>query len=202
MKAMKKLNFKALLSVLSVLIILVTASNAVYGSGNIYVFPVEGSQEAVIHFAVPENSDASISIVDINGEGIYYATVPSGQVYSKLFDFTNLDEGFYSLFITSGNIIEKNEFEVNHSGIYLVKTDKEYKPSFSRDGKFMLVNFLNEGANEVSIAIRDNLGTLYTENNPGSYPFEKAYDISSLPAGNYSVVLTAGNNEYYYYFEL
>jgi hypothetical protein len=199
---MKKLNFKTLLGTLSVLMILFVAGNVAYGSGNTYVFPVKGSQEAIIHFAVPENSDASISIVDINGNGIYYATVPSGKVYSKLFDFTNLDEGLYSLYITLGNIIDKNEFEVNHSGISLVKTNKEYKPSFSRDGKFMLVNFLNEGANKVSISMRDNLSTFYTEKDPGSFPFEKAYDISNLPAGDYSVVLTAGGNDYYYYFEL
>jgi hypothetical protein len=201
-KTMKRSNIKALLSALSILILFFITSTIVYGSGNVLIYPIEGSKKAIVNISVPQRADVILSIQSIDGTGLYYETISDRPIYSRVYDFTDLDNGLYRLVATTGPLVVRDEFEVKDSKIEVRGGEVEYMPVFMLNGRLLLVNFLNKGAHEVEVTLEDNTDIIFKEKNSNNITFEKVYDISSLPKGYYIVRLAAGDKSYNYYFEV
>ncbi len=108
-------------------------------------------------------------------------------MYSRLFNFTNLENGVYKLVTTTGHKVVTNEIQVNESEIKLNKTEVEFQPVYRLEDKLLKIDFLNTDAHEVRLTISENKIANYTGIN--------AYDVIPLEG---TLMLTAKDGIYQY----
>lgn len=171
-----------------------------FASGNLSLNLVPKSEKKALMEISNENGHKlEINISNSLGETVYYHETNEGLLsYNRLYDFSQLENGVYSVEVKiDGASIEQmltiveNEIEVGNSF-------KRVEPVFNLKGNILNLSYLNHSIEEMSMNIYQKSNLIWETKLDSEFVLHKGFDLSKLNRGEYSVVFLAGNEVYEY----
>jgi hypothetical protein len=178
----------------------VAFANTLFAMGNLNVniLPIN-SEKAVVSVSALTNCNFSIKIVNEKNQIVYYNenSIP-GEYYRKVFNFSDLEDGEFTLSVASGNLKTERSFQKTRRSIQVGTEKTTLDPFFSYKNdilKFTYMNFMNEN---ITLSFYENNQKLYSKAIGKTFNVVEALDLSKVEKGNYLAVLRAGSKEYLY----
>lgn len=182
----------------------VAFSNALFAVGNLKVniHPLN-SEKAVVDISSLSNCNFSLTVANEDNNIVYYKedSDPSAN-YSKVFDFSNLEDGKYKLVVVADKMVAERTFLKHLGNIEVGEETTTLEPFFSyKDGllKCTYLNFMNDNLH-VSL-YNTNDERIYTKKIGRNFNILEGFDLSKLEPGNYRAVLSAGNKAFAFNIE-
>jgi hypothetical protein len=170
------------------------------GNLNIGVRSME-SKKALVEFSNPVKTSFEISIVDEAGDEIYFKETKEKQnELTKKFDFSNLEDGKYTMKVKTDSGSKENEIMVAGSTVEFGKEITKTHPFFSYKNDQLKLSFLNHQNEELSLHLYNGDELIWSSALENSSVIHKGYDLSELLSGNYQLVLASGNDVYEFDF--
>lgn len=176
------------------------------GKGKIAVAPYLKTTYAVISAEPAVDALYSISIFDPWGQVVYSSNkVDNGVIFSKLFDFSKLEDGQYTVRLKSkGNSVIEEHFVIK-SGVLLNEEDSSDVSATDvkiwKDSEFVFISHLNRNLNDMVVRLVDERGSvIYDKSLPAELAYSGKFNVSTLPKGNYSLNFHSGNTSFNYEF--
>ena len=140
-----------------------------------------------------------LSIVAQNGEVVYYKqSTKLLNSYQKVFDFTQLQNGDYTLTLKVNDTSLSKDFQVASTGIYVGDSKLRFDPYFDYSNDVLKLSYLNFDGENFTLNIYDENGLIYSSKLGKDFNLTNGYDLSKLSNGNYDVVLSSMKKEYTY----
>ena len=152
-----------------------------------------------------QNDNAALfelSIVAENGDLVYYkqSTKPLNS-YQKIFDFTQLENGNYTLKLKVNDTSLSKDFQVASKGIYVGESKLRFDPYFAFQDNVLKLSYLNFDGEKFSLNIYDKDGLIYKSELGKEFNMTNGYDLSALTEGKYDVILSSLNKEFTFSLE-
>ena len=188
------------ISKLTMLFAFVAFANTLMASGNLKVNIVPlTSEKAVVAISNNTVSNFQISIENSNDEIIYYKeTAADSKDFRKVFDFSNLPSGDYTLSATIDGATTERAFKVEKNRIAVGKEKTALEPYFTFNEGVLAVSYLNFSEENLLLNFYDNNGLVYSKELGDQFAVTKGFDLSKLASGNYTVVLSTDSRSYNY----
>lgn len=195
-------NFKKVM----LLLVTILASGSVMATGLLNVSVIPGKNEkALVSVSDNEGDRCMVEVADANGEMIYWHHIKHpGDSYHKIYNFSKLDDGNYTLSVKLGNETIENAMTVKDGNVQLSDQKEMVTPYFILKGNELDFTFLNFEKQDVKFLLyNDGSNQLVYENNlANDFTIKKEVDLSKLKSGNYNAVIEAGDQLYNYEFHL
>lgn len=141
------------------------------------------------------NEGSKISVYDESGNTIYTGVVKYNGSLTRLYDFTQLDNGKYTIEINKDYEIEVTSILVNNREVTFVEDSKEkiFKPVFRNEDSRIIISKLGIDTNEMKVNLyyEDNL--IYTDNVVGNKVLNRVYRLDESLPGEYTAVVKAND---------
>ena len=183
---------------------LTVIANVAMAAGNLRVdiLPLT-SERAVVAISNNAESSFEISIENAGGEVVYYkATEGAVTDYRKVYDFSKLGTGDYTLTVSIDGAKSTREFSIAGNGINVGTMKSIVDPYFSFDKNILRVAYLNYPGEKMNLMIYDGSNLVYNKALENTFSVNEGLNLSKLNAGNYDVVLAAGNEVFDYSVEV
>ncbi|MGQ1946152.1 hypothetical protein ACT3CD_03485 [Geofilum sp. OHC36d9] len=176
--------------------------------GDISVLPYLKTGYTLIS-AKPAASDVySVSITGAYGDVIYNSGRISGsEVYSKVFDFSQLYDGAYTVRVKSKSAgAFETSFEVKNGALNTGASENtdvaaEDVKIWSKDD-MVFISHLNRYGNDMRVKMEDKSGVvLYNAEIPAELTYSAKFNVATLPKGDYVVSFVSGEDVFNYEFE-
>ncbi len=174
------------------------------GTGNLRVDirPIE-EERAVVAISNSTESKYEISIMNRFGEEVFYKeTEGTVNDYRKIYDFSKLTSGDYTMTVTMDGAVSEREFSIKNKSIDVGKMTTNIDPYFSSNESTLRIAYLNYADQPMDISIYDDGAIVYEKVLENTFGVNEALGLSKLEAGNYRVVLAIGKKAYGYNFEV
>lgn len=143
-----------------------------------------------------------LSITADNGELVYYKqSAKPLNTYQKVFDFSQLANGKYTLALKVNDTRLSKDFEVASKGIVVGESKMHFDPYFSYADNVLKLSYLNFDNETLTLNIYDDNGLVYKSKIGKDFNIVSGYDLSALGEGTYNVVLSSMKNEFSYRLE-
>ncbi|MCK3683539.1 hypothetical protein [Maribellus sp. YY47] len=154
---------------------------------------------AVVSILNNKEAMFELSIKAENGELVYYKqSAKPLNSYQKVFDFTELTDGKYTMNLKVNDTRLSKEFEVASNGISVGESKLRFDPYFAYADDVLKLSYLNFDQEHMSLNIYNENGLVYQSKLGKEFNMVNGYDLSALEKGKYEVVLSSSNNEYTY----
>lgn len=132
-------------------------------------------------------SDAvNVIIKDIDGATLLSENLNTNKT-GRVYNLKNLPAGTYSIEMSDDLRITTQAFTLNKDAVVIDKAvETFYKPVFVSSDNTVDLNLMNLG-NNVSIKITDRQNNTYLDQKEQETSINKRFDVSSLPAGTYTM---------------
>lgn len=132
-----------------------------------------------------------ISVSDANGEVIYSGKINYNGNLTTLFDFTQLNDGKYTVEINKDFEIEISTIKVNNHVVTYVNSDKKkiHKPVFRSENGKILISKLAVDSTEMSVDLFYNNELIHSENVNGQGVINRIYKLDKTLHGEYTAVV-------------
>ena len=183
-------------------IALVLVSGALMATGNLKVniIPAENNK-AMVNISNAAQSQFEIELKNEFGEMIYYnqTNSPVGS-YTKMYDFTMLENGNYTFEVKINNEKQVTDLLIANGKVVVKKSRKEIEPFFNMNENRLEISYLNFTQEAMNLHVYDKSTNelLYKKKLEPSFAVNYGLDFSKLNKGKYDAVL-AGNNNFYEY---
>lgn len=149
-------------------------------------------------------SDAisELIIEDVTGNIVYFKEGRiEKQLYSKVFDFKNLDDGEYK--IIAKNKFGKSElvFSVLNNKIKADSKELVVEPFIEVKDNVLKLSFLNHNKSDIRFSIANNEGIVFNKKLGSEFNITSGFNINKLAEGNYTANISDGVNNFSYSFE-
>lgn len=187
-------------------LVLGSASAFAAGKGKIAVAPYLKTSYAVISAEPAVDALYSIAIFDPWGQVVYSSNkVENGMIFSKLFDFSKLEDGEYTVRLKSkGNNTIEEHFVVKNGALLNEKASVEVSAAdvkIWKDSEFVFISHLNRNLNDLIVRMVDERGTVvYDKSLPAELTYSGKFNVSTLPKGKYLLSFHSGNKSFNYEF--
>lgn len=145
------------------------------------------------------HTDWNSSFVDItitNDEGINIYSNHQQLDRSKKYSLENLEAGDYVVSISNEIKTVRNNLTITEKGMFIdFQADTTYKPVFNFHNDNIDMNYLSAGVN-TRIYIKKNDVILYKVDIEDSLTINKRFDVSNLPSGDFSIVVSNKNGTF------
>jgi hypothetical protein len=193
-------TIKALTMTFAILVI----ANVAMATGNLRVdiLPLT-AERAVVAISNSAESNFEISIENSAGEIVYYKET-EGKVadYRKVYDFSRLEDGQYTLTVNVDGATSKREFSIDSRNIAVGKLQNLVKPYFAFDNDVLRVAYLNYPGETMDLLIYEGDNLIYNKALENTFSVNEGLNLSKLKTGNYQVVLATGDQVYDYTVEI
>ena len=192
------------ISKLTMLFAFVAIANTLMASGNLKVniLPLT-SEKAVVAISNTTASNFQISIANDKGETIYYKeTGADSKDYRKVFDFSNLEDGDYTLTASVDGLTTERSFKVNKENIAVGKEKSEMEPYFAYKEGVLVLSYLNFSEDNLSLNFYDKNDLVYNKELGDKFNVNEGFDMTKLANGAYTVVLSTNDKSYTYNVEV
>jgi hypothetical protein len=187
-----------------VILTLVLFSNVLLAVGNLKlnVLPIS-DQKALVSILSLENSVLNISLTDENGNIVYYheSDVVVDE-FSKIFNFSKLDNGNYKLKVVCGDFTTERLIQKSADRVSVGDEMTTIQPYFGIKGNVLKCSYLNFDKEYVVFHLFKNNTELYTKPIGKHFDVQQALNLSKLNKGDYEAVLTAGDRQFTYRLEI
>ncbi|MGQ7868923.1 hypothetical protein [Sunxiuqinia sp. sy24] len=184
----------------SIMLALTVIANIALATGTLRVniLPINADRALV---AISNNAETKfqISIKDAAGGVVYFKETEGTQAdYRKVYDFSKLETGDYTLSVDVDNVKGVRDFSIDNGSIIVGKEKTLAAPYFSFNNDVLRVAFLNHTGDKTSLYIYSGEELVYSKALENSFSVNEGLNLSKLTTGNYQVVLASGNEIYDY----
>lgn len=149
-----------------------------------------------VYFDSNQSKTLKISIIDQAGYVLHNEEVETLSRRSRKYNLENLPFGNYTLKIESDQSITYEAFELDREKSTIVGQRTLYKPSLEFSDNKWKLNLLALGK-KVDIKILDSeFESVYKETVTNKPNVSKAFDLSELPTGVYTLSVKVGNHTF------
>jgi hypothetical protein len=188
-----------------VIMLAVLSAGTVMATGNLRMNISSGEKdEAVVEISNLKTSVFQIDVKDENGEVIFYkkTKVPSTN-YKRVYDFSRLDDGTYSMTVKIDRELTEKRFDIRNGQVNVLAEKKVVEPFFVHDNQQFKMSYLNFSGDDVKLFVYDNnRNEIYKKDFSSDFTIHHGLDLSKLPRGNYEFVLSSGNEIFDYKIRL
>ncbi len=179
----------------------VFAMTSYFVSANAY-FNVKsaGDKTFVLSFQKPLSMDAQFRIEDQDGQILFIEALEKGTHAAKKYNMSNLPEGEYFLYLEDEMSLKLQPVVLKPAGLVVepAKRTEVFKPIVTMNEGKMDFSLLHLSGQPVSIEILNAQGdVLYNEPKAESGSIQRRFDLTNLPAGDYSVAVRTDDNTFY-----
>ncbi len=171
----------------------------------------ESNGKVFIH-PMKNNAQAAVTLADF-GEGNYVITVESNETndvhlnkmiqspayFSKVFDFSTLEDGEYTLRVQAKKEVKESSFTISNGQVIVAKA-QEVKPQFQQFGQKAVLQVENPDCLGFTVRVTDengqNLFSTYAEDSK----IGKLFDFSEVAEGNYHIAVSSNKQEFAFDF--
>ncbi len=171
-----------------------------YAGDELNVTPIAAEKKVKVELNSPKSIDVSILVANMDGKVLHEETIKSRRSYGRVYDFTNLKDGQYTIISEDDYITTTTEVKIHRSDIDVLSNEVEYKPIFLTKGGSLMVNYLNINAEDIKFSIENGDAVVYESDGGNDISFQKILNISKMPSGDYFANIEAGSRTYSYYF--
>lgn len=171
-----------------------------YAGDEMNVTPFTAERKATVELKNPKSIDVSIFVTNVEGRVLHEETIKSQSSYGRVYDFTYLKDGIYTIISDDDYITTTTEVKVHRSAVEVLRNDVEYKPIFSTKEGFIMVSYLNKDAEDIKFSIESGNAVLYESAEGSDISFHKMLNISKMQPGDYDATIEVGGKTYSYYF--
>jgi hypothetical protein len=183
---------------------LVVLANTLFAAGNLKVNIIPlNAEKAVVAISTLANSNFNITIVDDKDQIVYYQeNMNPDETYSKVYNFSNLEDGTYKLTVVSDNLTAERQFKKSHQMIKVGKETTTLEPFFRYDGNILRCSYLNFETENTTLLFYQKDQLIYSKNIGKNFNIQQRLNLSKLSKGNYEAVLCAGSKTFSYPVEI
>lgn len=145
------------------------------------------------------NEGDSISVTDASGKVIYKGLINHSGNLVRLFDFTQLNNGVYTVEITKDFEIEILNLEVKNQEVSLMVNSHEkiFKPVFRTKNNQLIISKIALDTKEMKVEIYFEDELIYTENVKSQEDtLNRIYRLDESNRGNYTAIIKTNNRVY------
>ncbi|MCA0131382.1 hypothetical protein [Winogradskyella alexanderae] len=135
-----------------------------------------------------------ISVYNSEGTVIYSGKVKNSGNLTRLYDFTQLDNGVYTIEINKDFEIEVSSIEVKNKKVKFVHSkERIFKPVFRNKDSRLIISKLGVDTNEMNVTLyfEDNL--IYSDTVKGDQVLNRVYRLDESLPGEYTAVVKFNN---------
>lgn len=134
---------------------------------------------------------SQILVTDASGEVIYNGEVNYNGNLTKLFDFSQLKNGKYTVEITKGFEIEINTIEVKNNSVSYITANKKtiYKPVVRNENAKVLISKLDFDSNEMKVELYYEGELIKSEIIKGNKVLNRVYKLDKTLTGDYTAII-------------
>lgn len=197
MKSTRSLKFTIVLAI----VVGLSMNTFADGNSNDPADKKERSAKSTNMLKVRSDSDTYVWLLNQEGREVYSDNISKSYSTAKMYDFSMMKNGVYTMITKTEQRSVEKTIKVENGMVEVVEEKERYIPHFSIDENYLLVNYLNVNADDISIELESAYSAFFKEESGNDRSYGKKIDIRRLPRGEYRFVLTAGVNTYYYSFK-
>lgn len=171
-----------------------------YADVFLYVYPMEASKKARVELSLPVQSPVNIYVFDNKGKLILEENIKKGVTYRKIYDFSNLPTGRYTIVSNSEFLEVTKTILLNKNSIEVVSTTYLHRPYIKLKDNLLTVKYINLTRSDVELSLEDSQRIYYKANLPSDVVFRKTFDIQKLLRGKYWISFEADGNTFVHQF--
>lgn len=180
--------------IINTLIAVVFSVVSVFATSTIPSITSNGTKSFVIDSKVWKSNSVEVLIQDKYGITLYSKTQTLET--SKTYNLENLKAGDYTITISNDIKSVENNITITKDGLIIdFNANTTFKPVFNILENNVDINFLSTGS-DTDIYIRKDEQTLHHSSIKDALTINKRFDISNLPAGSYSVIVSNNNGSF------
>ncbi|MBN1115562.1 MAG: hypothetical protein JXA77_00030 [Bacteroidales bacterium] len=189
---------KAVLRVLPLFVVLAVSGLTVQAGGILRMKPVTNSSKAVVSISNIDSKHLSISIEDINENVVFYQeSLKDVTEFAKVFDFSQLRNGSYTMIVKAGNESLSESFNIVNGQLTVQESKKLQEPIFNLTEDNLVIFFNNKKAKDVTVEFLEGSKEFFTDYVDAKVTARK-YALSNLPDGEFVVKVSTSDGFYAY----
>lgn len=194
--------FSMLISALLLLPLFTSAKGKVRSAkaAQVYMQPLNKDYHAAVSLVNLEEGIYTLTIESGNGVNVYYdAVLKSADSFAKIFDFSRLEDGEYTVRVKGDEGTAERHFVIE-GGKVKVFYNEVAEPVFKTVGQKAIIMMPNENNNNYSISVYDTNGEqLYATSENGT-SIKRMFDFSKVENGKYQILVSSENNKFSFDF--
>jgi len=184
----------------AVILVVVLVSKVMAADAPKLKFVPYSDDRAVISLNNEASVTTKLTIENVSGDVVYYNDGSISQkLYSKVFDFKNLNDGEYK--ITASNKYGENVmfFKVENKAIVENGTEP-VKPFVEVKDDVLKISLLNHNLNNVEVTVYNQNGEVFSKSLGTDFSINAGFNLARLESGDYAINITDGEKLYSYNF--
>lgn len=152
-----------------------------------------------------EKTKASVVVKDASGAVIFLSPIKQKGDLTTLFDYSLLEDGYYSIEIENEYLVEIHAFKVFENKVEFIdmSTKTIYKPVFQKENSKISISKVALDSSQMKIEIYYENELIHSETISSEHPIlKRAYQLDSREKGNYYAVMTSNGRVYTEKFKL
>lgn len=150
------------------------------------------------------NEGDLISVSDASGEVIYSGRINFKGNLQNLYDFSQLNDGIYSVEVDKDFEIVLNSVEVKNNVATFIESSnsKIFKPVFRTEDSRVIISKLAIDTNEMDVELYFENNLIHTETVKGEDILNRIYRLDKSLKGDYTAIIRANDRVYVESFKL
>ena len=184
----------------AVILVVVLVSRVMAADAPKLKFVPYSNDRAVVSLNNEASVTTKLTIENVSGDVVFYNDGSiSEKVYSKVFDFKNLNDGEYK--ITASNKYGKNTmfFKVENNAIVENGTEP-VSPFVEVKNDVLKISLLNHNLNNVEVSVYNQDGEVFSKSLGKDFSINAGFNLARLESGDYAINITNGEKLYSYNF--
>lgn len=153
----------------------------------------------VVSLRIPQEVAATnIKLVDLNKNELYSKKI-SGVDFKKNFSFEVVPQGDYLFTIESDTKVVEVKLQKKEEVVIVVGQKNIFKPNLralEKNDQLVRLTFKNPNPGRANVKVYDKFGNLIIKLSNDQTFFNKVFDFSEAPAGEYSIAISTVENEF------
>lgn len=145
-----------------------------------------------------------LTIKDENGVQLHSEIVSKSGVLTKIFDFSTLKDGKYTIELNKDFEIIVKTLEVNNGNVIFNDNSKKviFKPVIRNDENLLMISKISFDKKPIKIALYFDNTMIYSETIKGEALLNRVYKLDNKVEGNYKVIVYNNDRSYVHYFKI
>ena len=140
----------------------------------------------------------TLTIKDQKGSTIYNKEITNSGNYSRLFNFSALENGVYTAELNKDFEILIKKFKVKNGLVtfFDIKNKKVFKPVIRKEANKILISKIAFNKEPLKVVIYYNDEVIYSETVRGNKILNRIYSLSKKQVGKYKIIINSDNRLY------
>lgn len=196
----QKLEIMKTMKTTAMIIVAILITNLAMATGSLKVnFSPSGAEIATLEISHAVMSQFEIDVKDDKGDLMFYKkTKDLSTNYKKVYDFSRLEDGTYTLSVKLGNEFTESRFSIERGIITVLDEKKIAEPYFAFENKVFKMTYLNFTDDDLKLYVYGEEGLLKEKKFSNQFAIHDGLDFSKTKNGSYRVILEHGQEMFQY----